>query len=165
MSVAANARVVSEAGNGAKVDFDFAFKIFDDDDLLVYKATAAGVYTLQTKTTDYSVAYDTDAETGTVTFVTAPVSGGRSVIIGNTPRVQTTAFTRDGATPAETYRDAFDKLVLMVQELQEKVDRCVKAPIVPASPDAIDIPALTDGQYIKAQDNGDGTWSLVCSAT
>ena len=72
---------VKQAGNSSKVAFDFAFKILAKTDLVVSKISAAGVSSgALTVDSDYTVAFDPVAETGTVTYTVAPVTNGYSVI-------------------------------------------------------------------------------------
>lgn len=154
MAVTNEAVLVAEAGNGVKVAFDFAFKIFAQTDLLVYKATAAGVYTLQTLTTHYTVSFDTAAETGTVTFVTAPVNGGKSVIIRSSAQTQGSTLPREGPMPEKVIENALDRLTLEVQELQEQLDRAPLQPIVPAVPAQIIIEAPVDTKGLRWRYDG-----------
>lgn len=150
MSVSQTAnRIVKTAGNGVTTAFDFAWKIFANTDIDCYKVSAAGVYTLGVLTTDYTVSFDSDAETGTVTWVVAPVSGGFSVIIGDTPESQASTFPREGVTPAKTLENAIDKLTILVHELREKVERSALQPLTPVNPAAIEIDAPTDGKGLR----------------
>ncbi len=146
MPVTDNSRIVSEAGNDTKTAFDFAFKIFAAADLICYKVSAAGVYTLGVITTDYTVSFDSDAETGVVTWVVAPVSGGKSVIIGSAVQDQDTEFPREANTPAKTLQDSVDKLTILVQELQDKIDRAALQPLTPVSPAEVIIDAPVDNK-------------------
>lgn len=157
-------RIAREAGNSVKVAFDFAFKIFAAADLTCYKESAAGVFTLGVLNTDYTVAFDSDAETGTVTWTVAPVTGAFSVIIGNGLTVtQETAFPREGSIPATTLRNTLDKLTILLQQLDEKLGRAAVQPLTPVNPDPIIIEAPTDGALLQYEDNGNGTFSIVPS--
>lgn len=161
-------RIAKTAGNGTLVDFDFAFKIFAATDLTCYKVSAAGVYTLGVLNgagaTGYTVDFDTEEETGTVTWNTAPVSSGFSVIIGDAlEQTQTSHFPREGVTPAATLKNAYDKLTLLIQQLTERVSRSPLQPLTPVNPEPIEIAAPVDAKGLLWQDNGDGTWDIVSS--
>lgn len=150
MSVTNTTTLVATAGDGAETEFDFAFKIFAETDLVVYKKSAAGVYTLQTLTTNYTVEFDTEAETGTVTFLVAPVgSGGGALILRATSETQDTSFPREGLTPSKTIENAIDKLTLLVQEMQERLDRAPLQPAYPPNPAAIIVEAPEDGAVLR----------------
>lgn len=161
MSVTSTTNLIAANGNGSQTAFNFSFKIFAQTELLVYKATAAGVYTLQTLTTDYTVSFDTAAETGTVTYVVAPVSGGKSVIIRNTARTQASTLQREGPMPEKTIENALDKVTLAVQDIQERISRAALQPIVPASPAEVVIEAPVDGKGLRWDYNSsDGKWYI-----
>ncbi len=131
MSVTSTIAVVETAGNGSLLAFDFNFKIFSSSDLVVKKKSAAGVYTDPLILgTDYTVVFDTDAETGTVTFTVAPVSGGAANIARSSGLVQNTVWPREGVTPAKTLENAIDRLVLLVQELTARVDGNIVVPAI-----------------------------------
>lgn len=113
-----------QTGTGALTAFDFAFKIFQASDLEVY---VDGV--LQTLTTHYSVSFDTDDETGTVTFVTAPANGTQVLIKAVLPITQGTAFPVEGAYSKESVENAFDKATILDLQLNEKLARSLQLPI------------------------------------
>ena len=148
MPVSNNARIAQAAGNGSTVAFSFSFKILAAADLICYKVSAAGVYTLGVLNTDYTVSFDAGAETGVVTWVVAPVSSGYSVIIGSATQDQDTEFPRETNVPNKTLQDTVDKLTILVQELQEKVDRAAVQPLTPVNPTDVEIDAPVDGKLL-----------------
>jgi len=143
-------RIAIEAGNDVKLAFNFSFKIFAETEITVFKKTAAGAFVAQVLTTDYSVTFDTDAEIGTVTYVTAPEgSGGESHIIGSAPQSQGSVFPREGVTPAKTIENALDRATVLSQELQEKIDRTALQPLTPTQPNKIEIEAPITGKGVR----------------
>jgi hypothetical protein len=119
-----------EAGSGVKTDFDFSFKIFLATDLLVYIETAAGsgAYELKEYPEDYTVSFNTAAETGTVLFTVAPADG-RDVLINRlTPLTQPSVLPLEGKMPAKVVEDGLDRLTLIVQDLKLLI---VAPPIAP----------------------------------
>lgn len=131
MSVTSTTNVIEEAGNGSKVAFDFNFKIFAETDLIVRKKLANNTYTnALVLNVDYTVSFDSDAETGTVTYTTAPVNGGASNIQRSMTQQQTATWPREGITPAATIENAVDKLTMMVQDVSAQVDEAVVTQIV-----------------------------------
>lgn len=165
MSVAQTAaRISLQAGNGVKLAFDGSWKIFATSDLKVYKVAANGVYTLQAITTNYTVSFDTDAETWTVTFLVAPVSGGYAAIFGSeVPFTQAASVPREGVEPAATRKNVYDKAVVLMQQLRDRLDRAPLQPQTPAAPGAIVIAAPVDGKGLLWTDNGDGTFNIDSS--
>lgn len=136
MSVAQTAeRVSKQAGNGVTTAFSGSWKIFAKTDLTCYKVSAAGVYTLGVIDVDYTVVFDTAAETWTVTWTVAPVTGGYSVVLGDAvPYTQASAFPREGVTPAATVKNALDKLTVLVHQLRDFLERVPRQPATPVNP-------------------------------
>lgn len=118
MAVASTNPVASELANGVKTAFDFTFKIFEATDLVVEVETAAGsnVYLTQTYSAAYTVVFDKDAETGTVTFLVAPTTGKKVVITRYTPQTQGSTLPIEGKMPSKVVEDALDRLTLLIQE-------------------------------------------------
>ncbi len=113
-------RLSIEAGNDVKVAFDFQFKIFAKTDLKCWKQSAAGVRTLGVVDVDYTVSFSAADEEGTVTWAVAPVTDGYSIIDGTEmPLTQGTEFPRDTAIPNATFRNAFDRLTILCQQLSD----------------------------------------------
>lgn len=175
MSVTNLEVVDAETGNGVKVAFDFAFKIFSENDLLVYKETATDVFTAQTIIAEPDpgdlvvantcwVSFDSAAETGTVTYSEAPASGKRAVILRSTALTQGSVLPRETAMPEETLERMVDRLTLIVQELSERLDRAVVSAQLPPNPDPVTLGSPTDGYVLQWQDNGNGTWTIVGGA-
>lgn len=108
-----------QAGNGVIVAFSGSFKILAATDLVVSKLDAngnsSGTLILGT---DYTVTFDHIAETWTVTYTVAPVSGGFAVISRASNVAQQTSLPREGPMPAKTVETMVDKLTLIMQELQ-----------------------------------------------
>lgn len=117
---------VKQSGNGVAVAFDFAFKILAASDLVVTKFDAnnnQGVPLILG--TDYTVVFDPIAETGTVTYTVAPVSGGASNIARVSDNTQQTSLPREGPMPAKTVETMIDKLTMLLQENQAAIDAAV----------------------------------------
>lgn len=109
-----------QAGNGVIVAFNFAFKILAQTDLVVSKLDANGISSgTLILGTDYTVTFDPIAETGTVTYTTAPVSGGYSVIARSSNDQQQTSLPREGPAPAKSIETMIDKVTLLLQELEQ----------------------------------------------
>jgi len=157
--------IVSHNANGVLVDFAFAFKIISSADLRVYEETAeaSGVFTLKTLSTHYTVVFDAAAETGTVTFLVAPGNLKRVGITRVTPTTQGTNLDREGRSPAKTIEGMVDKATMLAQEALEKLSRGFLFRPFPADPEPCDVDPLTDRRALIAEDNGDGTWTLVPS--
>lgn len=126
MSVSDTYEPVLTTGDGSEDEFDFDFLIFNDTDLevaLVDPDTLAA--TDQTLGVDYSVTIDTTTPGGTVTFDTPPEDGTLVSIRRNVPITQTTDIPAGGLFREVQIENALDKNVLIMQQLQEQIDRAI----------------------------------------
>lgn len=155
MTVENQTNKVREDGDGVKVDFDFSFEVFSAADLEVYKVVkATGVATLQTITTDYTVALNTASAGGTVTFVTAPSALQESFIKRVVDLTQETDIPNVGGLREEQIENALDRGVMVDQQLQEQIDRCPKLPSTTSVPE-LSIPEPEAGKYLGWNDDED----------
>lgn len=129
MTVSSTTNKVSYSGNGSTTVFAYTFKIFADGDLDVYIRSSAGTETLQTLTTDYTVSNAGEASGGNVTFVTAPASGETVVIQRKLDLTQGTDYVENDPFPAESHEEALDRLTFITQQMQEEIDRSIKASV------------------------------------
>lgn len=115
--------------------YSYSFYILDEDDLTVTVATAAGVETTLTKTTDYTVSGVGAANGGTVTLVNAAqawltsgelTTGYKLTIRRVMDLTQTADIRNQGEFFPETHEDVFDTLVMQVQQLQDQLNRAIK---------------------------------------
>ncbi|MFZ5791863.1 MAG: tail fiber protein [Pseudomonadota bacterium] len=122
------------AGDGSTTAFAFPYYFLANADLVVtLRDNATGAETAQVLDTDYSVSGAGLAAGGTVTMTAAPASG-KTLIIRRSPSLtQSTDFVPNDELPAETLEAAFDRLVMLIQSLDERVDRCLKFPMTDAS--------------------------------
>lgn len=134
MTVANNYEPIKQEGNGVTTSFSYSFDIASTDDIVVYQRID-DVQSIVPKT-DYEVEVqevedednppETPTPTGNVVFYTAPAQGTIIVIDRATPQTQETPYKTSSGFPAVRVEQNFDKLTLMVQELQDDVNRAVK---------------------------------------
>ena len=113
-------RRVQFTGNTGTGPFAFTFNILADEDIVVYKNT-----TLLSLTTDYTVSTNVDG-TGSVTMVAALIASDVLTIIGGRSLERTTDFVTAGDLLAASLNEQLDSLVIMAQQLDEKLSRSVK---------------------------------------
>ena len=137
MTVAsAVAKVGPYAGNGSQTVFAYTFKVFADSELQVVLRSAAGVETVQTLTTHYTVSGVGQDAGGNVTMVTAPPTGATLTIVRNVPFTQATDLRNQGGFYPEVHERVFDRLTMQTQQLSEEVGRAVKLTVAsPIDPD------------------------------
>lgn len=133
MTLTATDKKVRYAGNGATVSFPVTFPFWDSTDLSVVLTSAAGVETAWVENTQYAITGG-DGSTGTLTVDTSPTdytpaSGTFLTITSAVPFTQPTSLPVGGAFPAASVEEQMDKIVRMVQQLDEAVDRSVKFPV------------------------------------
>lgn len=117
----------SYSGNASTTAFAYGFKIFATTDLEVVIRSAAGVETIKTLSTHYSVSGAGVASGGNVTFGSAPASGETVIIRRKLTLTQGTDYVENDSFPANSHEDALDRLTMITQQIQEEVGRSVKA--------------------------------------
>ena len=107
---------ISYNGNSATTVFSFPYKFLANAHLFVISVDAAGVETVKTITTDYTVTGAGDDAGGEVTMLVAPATGTTLVIYRDTEVVQETDYISGDPFPAESHETALDKLTMIMQE-------------------------------------------------
>jgi hypothetical protein len=127
MAVSSTTNKVIYTGNGTTT-FPYTFKIFADTDLIVTKVTIADETEVDlTLTTDYTVTDAGEEAGGNVELVSALTSAYKLVIRRVVPFLQATDYVENDNFPAESHEEALDRCAMRDQQLQEQIDRCVKA--------------------------------------
>ena len=143
MTVSSSTTKVSLSANGTQHSFAYTFKIFADADLEVIVRTSAGAETVQTLNTNYIVTGAGNASGGNVLFKFntgdasnahhdastdhRPADGTTVVIRRNLTLTQGTDYVENDPFPAAAHEDALDRLTMVTQQIQEEVDRSIKA--------------------------------------
>lgn len=112
-------------GDGSTQAFSYNFLIDTETEIEVVLADVAGIETVQTLTTHYTVSGVGSNAGGTVTFVTAPAAGETVSVRRVTAQDQGVDLQNRGAVVPEVLEAAFDETVKMVQDLQEQVSRSI----------------------------------------
>lgn len=118
-------RRIQFTGNTGLGPFAFTFNILADSDIVVYKND-----TLLVLTTDYTISTSADG-TGSVTLTgsgngTALVSSDFLTIVGGRQLARTTDFVTAGDLLASSLNEQLDSNVIMVQQLDEKIERTLR---------------------------------------
>jgi hypothetical protein len=133
MTVSSTISRKTYAGDDATTSFGTSPMVFfDDADLVVYvvtTATGAVVATLVLDT-DYTVSGG-DGSTGTLDLSAgsspygAPASGQTLVIVRSLAITQDTDFVNNDSSDAEVAEDTIDRLTMICQELDQRLDRSI----------------------------------------
>lgn len=152
-------------GNGVNASFAFDFKIFTTADVLVVQAvTSTGVETTKTLTTDYTVSMNADQDNdpgGTVTMLVAPPTGTTLTIGSQVANLQQSVLTNGGGFYPEVLNDIHDRVVVQIQQLDEKVARSAKLPI--SSQADADTLSANINRLASSADNVDSVASNISS--
>ncbi|MCQ2410620.1 MAG: hypothetical protein MJ053_03795 [Elusimicrobiaceae bacterium] len=117
------------AGNGLTRTWSVDFPLCEAEDLRVFLTSPAGVET--EITTDFAL----NAAADTLTYPTEAsgksllASGWKITLVRQTPQTQGIDLLRQGELDAEVLEKGYDRLTLQVQELSERIDRCIKYPV------------------------------------
>lgn len=160
MTVSSTVRSTSFAGDGATVAFAFGFKIFLDADLKVTLRSSAGVDTVQTLATHYSVTGATNPNGGTVTMVTAPASGETLIIERDVSIAQLLNLRTNGDFAPESLEDALDLLTMIAQ--QQDIVGTVATFTIYTSTTKPTASSVYDGSMIIVRDASSAALLQVC---
>jgi hypothetical protein len=118
MTVSAQDPRAPHVGTGSEDTFSYSCKIFQETDLLVYVDDV-----LQPYPTAYSVDMNSDGMGGNIIFEAAYIPTDKAVIdiVRSTPLTQETDLAEGDRFSAETIESTFDKLMMVLQDLDSKV--------------------------------------------
>lgn len=139
MTLASTEPRVQYNGDGATVAFSVTFIFWDAADLRVIHTDASDVETVWTNGSQYTVSGGSGS-TGTVTVETSPTdytpaSGEKITIKSNLSYAQTTALPLGGPLPSPAVERSDDKIVRMIQQLNEALGRSLVLPESSATSD------------------------------
>lgn len=123
MTVSAQTPINRSAGNGVTTVFPYTFKIIAAGDIEVSVDDF-----VKTLNVDYTVTGAGVDGGGNVTMTVAPASGTTVVRRRNMAFVRTTDYQDQGALPAATLDNDIDAPVMMIQQLDERLDRTFSLP-------------------------------------
>lgn len=133
MTISTNNVRIEYAGNSVTTVFAYNFRILNEDHIEVILVSSAGVETVQTKTTHYTVSGVSDSGGGNITMITAPATGESLVLRLNMPFTQNIDYTTGDAFPAETHERGLDERTLENKQVNDEVGRAIRAPKQDAS--------------------------------
>ena len=159
MTVSSSTARVSYSGNGSTTAFAVPFYFLANAQLTVTLRLADGSESTKVLGTDYTVTGAGVLTGGTVTMTTAPASGTTLVVTRNVPLTQETDLQPNDRLPAETLEQSIDKLTMISQQIDEVIDRTLKAPVSDSASLDMTIPGSADraGKFLKFDTNGEPT--------
>lgn len=118
------------ATNGVQTEFAFAFKVFEEGDVVV-TSSENGADTELALTTDYVVELNADQDAspgGTVTLAVAP-DGPTITLTSGMAATQPTVFTNAGGFFPRVLNNALDRLTILAQQILERLSRVPYLPL------------------------------------
>ena len=103
-------------GNGVTTDFDYRFRVFSADELVVTVADITENIRTLVMNTDYTVTGAGSRNGGKVKLVSALASNWRISIERELPVTQETDIRNQGNFFPEVHEDAWDKLTMLIQQ-------------------------------------------------
>ena len=151
------------AGNGSTTVFSTGFAFNDDSWVKVILYDSAGVPTVKTITTHYTVSGSGTGNAGSVTMLTAPATGEILKIEPNVPSTQISDYINNEAFPNSQMESDLDKICLQIKGLQSDGARVLK--ITGASTlSGIEIPEPQAGYALVGNATEDGYENQLISA-
>jgi hypothetical protein len=142
MTVSSTSNKVSYTG-GTATALPYGFQIYEDTDLKVYKNG-----TLLTLTSDYTVAGAGSESGGTVTMTAAVVATDEIMIKRELPMTQLIDYQPLDAFPAASHEKGLDRQVMLIQQLNEALERSIKLPDSSLSTADLTLPEPSAGRVI-----------------
>lgn len=145
----------------AQTDFDYAFPIFEDSDLVV---DVNG--TTKVLDTDYSVTGAGDDTGGTVSLTDGLDAGDIVTIYRDTEIARSSQYQQNGPFNSAAFNDDLDKLITITQENKQRFNRALRIPTTANVADAdIELaPAVYAGKYLSFDSDGKPTPAVLTSS-
>lgn len=156
MTISSTTNRVSYTGNGVTTAFAFGYRFLANADLKVYQGE-----TLKTITTHYTVTGAGDDSGGTVTFLTAPANLEEVVIIRDPAITQGLDLVENDPLPAESVEDSLDKLTMIAQRLDDRIDRSFVLSDAAVTSTDLTIPVPVADEVLKWNAAGDALESAT----
>ncbi|MBF8733111.1 hypothetical protein IRZ59_22020 [Pseudomonas guariconensis] len=129
MTVSTTASTTQAFPNGVTTVFPINYRFFAKTDLKVFWLKPGGTVHLLILDSEYTVQGAGNEDGGSITTVGTPLNGGTLTIARIMTATQLTSFRNQGEFFAEIHEDAFDKLVMLVQQAIDNQGRGLTVPV------------------------------------
>lgn len=158
MALTSETTKVQYSGDDSTVAFPVTFAFWAQTDLRVIHTDSAGTETVWTRGTQYTVTGG-DGSTGQITVSTSPTdytpaTGETLTIKSNLTLTQDTRLPAGGPLPSKSVEQQMDKVVRMVQQMLERIERSLLLPESSAVSD-LTLPEPTAGKLLGWNDDED----------
>ena len=155
MTVSSETYRAEYTGNGTAVNFATGFYFLENSHIqAVLSVISTGVETVLAETTHYTLVGAGVGAGGTLTMLVAPTALQRLTIIRNVPLTQETDYVELTSFPADSHEAALDKGVMLIQQLQEGIDRCLQIPVSQTASGELPVPVAGMAIVWKADLSG-----------
>lgn len=157
MTVSSSTSQATFEGNGATV-FPLPFRFFDSDDIFVYRVDPdTGAASLQSLGTDYSLAGAGEPEVDGAALseltLTAPLAVGTNLLVERVlPLEQAVDIVNQGKFFADVHEDVFDRLVMLVQQVNATSKGAIRVAIGDPEPNRL-VPAASRANLLMGFDS------------
>jgi len=110
--------------DGSSVSFTIPFYFYNKE-IAVYVGKNQSA---ATEGTDYTITGSGNPNGGAVVFTSAPEEGKTVTIVRNVELTQLIKFMEGEIFPASDYEKSLDKMVMALQQLQERLQECINIP-------------------------------------
>jgi hypothetical protein len=153
MTVSTTTNKVTYAGNGSTASFAIPFPFTAAEDIQVVLSTPEGETGLALGT-DYLLSGMGQPSGGTC-GLTAPPAWGETLVIRRDPAIiQEVDYIENDAFPAETHEAALDRLTMICQALDERLDRTLSFRVSSAVT-GVNMPEPDPGRLLGWDESGD----------
>ena len=121
-------------GSGTVGPFSFPFKVWKTDQVAVAVKESEDAVPRLLGPSEFTVSLGED-KGGTVTLNVPLATGGKLVILSDIPYLQSVALENMGLFNPEDLEKAWDTNTALIQQLKEKLDRAVLAPLFGETPE------------------------------
>lgn len=129
MTVSTTASTTQAFPNGVTTVFPINYRFFTKADLKVFWLKPDGTVHLLVLDSEYTVQGAGNEDGGSITTIGTPLNGGTLTIARIMTATQLTSFRNQGEFFAEIHEDAFDKLVMLVQQAIDNQGRGLTVPV------------------------------------
>lgn len=129
MTVSTTVSTTQASPNGVTTVFPINYRFFTKNDLKVFWLKPDGTVHLLILDSEYTVQGAGNESGGSITTIGTPLNGGTLTIARIMTATQLTSFRNQGEFFAEIHEDAFDKLVMLVQQTIDSQGRGLTVPV------------------------------------
>lgn len=141
-------------GDGSTVEFSFPIRFLANSEVRVRSISAAGVETVLSLGSHYSLTGAGTDNGGTVTMVTAPASGVTLILERNTAPTQGIDLEDLVKSPADSAELQLDRFAMTVQDRDRDIGRSIKRQLIDPATGSLELPIAEAGKVLGFGVNG-----------